>query len=132
MKTVHWLTVITIKTCTQVQGVLEVVLHPDTGTQLLNHLRLKPVWSTVAALTKALVVNKGISTLPGDVQNHFNKIGDKTSVTVDHVNSLEEAFNETLTVLQAAVIAITQLSVFDLTKFESDNMVQEFKRRNRL
>ncbi|KAH9032228.1 hypothetical protein EDB85DRAFT_1258787 [Lactarius pseudohatsudake] len=177
----EWLTVITIKTCMLVQGVLEVVLHPDTGTELLNHLKSKPVWSAVAALTKALIVNKGLSILPEDVQNkydeflkilqklsklalklpdsfvnilkeagrvrrpfqaqafalvmlcrfladHFNKIGDKTSVTVDHVNSLEEAFNETLTVLHAAVNAVTQLKAFDLTDFQTNSTVQEFER----
>ncbi|KAH8991458.1 hypothetical protein EDB86DRAFT_2830832 [Lactarius hatsudake] len=177
----EWLTVITIKTCMLVQGVLEVVLHPETGAELLNHLKSKPVWSAVAVLTKALIANKGLSALPEDVQNkydeflkilqklsklalklpdsfvnilkeaghvrrpfqaqafalvmlcrfladHFNKIGDKKSVTVDHVNSLEEAFNETLTVLQAAVKAVTQLKAFDLTDFQTDSTVKEFER----
>ncbi|KAH9058117.1 hypothetical protein EDB87DRAFT_952989 [Lactarius vividus] len=177
----EWLTVITIKTCMLVQGVLEVVLHPDTDTELLNHLKSKPVWSAVATLTKALVANQGLPALPEDVQNkydeflkilqklsklalklpdsfvnilkeagrvrrpfqaqafalvmlcrfladHFNKLGDKTTVTVDHVNSLEEAFSETLTVLHAAVDAVTQLRAFDLTNFQTDSTVQEFER----
>lgn len=38
------------------------------------------------------------------------------------------AFNETLTVLQAAAKAVTQLSVFDLTDFEANNTVQEFEK----
>lgn len=38
------------------------------------------------------------------------------------------AFNETLTVLQAAVNAVTQLSAFDLTDFGTNNTVQEFER----
>ncbi|KAI9439116.1 hypothetical protein H4582DRAFT_117595 [Lactarius indigo] len=178
----EWLTVITIKTCMLVQGVLEVVLQPNTSTELLNHLKSKTVWGAVTALTKALVgVDKRLPALPKEVEDkyeeflkilqklsklalklpdsfvnilkeagrvrrpfqaqafalvmlcrfladHFNKIGDKTSVTVDHVNSLEEAFNETLTVLHAAINAVTQLSVFNLTDFESNSTVQEFER----
>lgn len=178
----EWLTVIAVKTCMLVQGVLEILLQPDTSTDVLNHLKSKPVWKAVEVLTKALVsVDKQLPALPGDVRkryddfikilqelselalklpdsyvnilkeagrvrrpfqaqafalvmlcrflaDHFTKTENRTSVTVDSVNSLEEAFNETLTVLQAAVKAVTQLSTFDLTDFETNNTVQEFEK----
>ncbi|KAI9450386.1 hypothetical protein BJY52DRAFT_179428 [Lactarius psammicola] len=96
----EWLTVITIKTCMLVQGVLEVLFQPNTTTEVLNHLKSKPVWKAVAALTKALVgVNKGLSSLPGDVQKKYDdflKILQELSGLVlklpdSYVNILKEA-----------------------------------------
>jgi hypothetical protein len=178
----EWLTVITIKSCMLVQGVLEVILQPGTDRDVLNHLKSKPVWTAVTALTHALInADKGSSAVPEVVQkryddflrilkelsglvlklpdsyvdilkeagrvrrpfqsqafalvmlcrflaDYFTKIESNASVTVENVNSLEEAFNDTLAVLKAAAQAVTQLSQFDLTDFENNNTVQEFEK----
>lgn len=178
----EWLTVITIKTCMLVQGVLEVILQPGTDRNLLNHLKSKPVWTAMTALTHALITaDKGLLAVPDDVQkrydeflnilkelsglvlklpdsyvdilkeagrvrrpfqaqafalvmlcrflaDYFTKIESNASVTVENVNSLEEAFNDTLAVLKAAAKAVTQLSQFDLKDFENNNTVHEFEK----
>jgi len=177
----EWLTVITIKTCMLVQGVLEIILQPGTNPKVLDHLKSKPVWKAMTALTKALInVSKGLSAVPDDVKSrydeflkilqelsgldlklpdsyvnilkeagrvrrpfqaqafalvmlcrfladYFTKIENKSSVTIENVNSLEEAFNETFVVLQAAAKAVTQLSIFDMTDFEVNDTVKEFE-----
>lgn len=164
-----------------VQGVLEIILQPGTNPKVLDHLKSKPVWKAVTALTKALTnVDRGLSAVPNDVQkrydeflrilqelsglelklpdsyvkilkeagrvrrpfqaqafalvmlcrflaDYFTKIENKSSVTIENVNSLEEAFNETFVVLQAAAKAVTQLSIFDMTDFEVNDTVKEFE-----
>ncbi|KAF8266939.1 hypothetical protein EI94DRAFT_1802333 [Lactarius quietus] len=171
----EWLTVITIKTCMLVQGVLEIILQPGTNPKVLDHLKSKPVWKAMTALTKALInVNKGLSAVPDDVKSrydeflkilqelsgldlklpdsyvnilkeagrvrrpfqaqafalvmlcrfladYFTKIENKSSVTI------ENAFNETFVVLQAAAKAVTQLSIFDMTDFEVNDTAKEFE-----
>jgi hypothetical protein len=69
----EWLTVITIKTCMLVQGVLEVILQPGTDHEVLNHLKSASVWEAVTALTHALITaDKWSLAVPDDVQKRYD------------------------------------------------------------
>ncbi|KAI0263560.1 hypothetical protein BC834DRAFT_971251 [Gloeopeniophorella convolvens] len=56
--------------------------------------------------------------------DHFTKTADST---VENVNSLEEAIDETLLALKAAVQAVTELRNFDLTNFERNTTINGFQ-----
>jgi hypothetical protein len=45
----QWLTVITIKTSMLVEGVVEIVNVAALSTEVLDHLRSRPVWKAASA-----------------------------------------------------------------------------------
>jgi hypothetical protein len=50
----QWLTVITIQTSMLVEGVVEMVKVAALGTDILDHLRSKPVWKAASEYVSSL------------------------------------------------------------------------------
>ncbi|KAI0263561.1 hypothetical protein BC834DRAFT_844447 [Gloeopeniophorella convolvens] len=63
-------------------------------------------------------------TLCHDLATQFNNAADSTD---DNVRTLNEAFSVTLRSLEAASRAVSQLTIFDLTRFEDNGIVESFE-----